>query len=239
MFRIQKNVASGKYARQRLFELRAPSMAKTTAIDSKQCRRARPKGSPALLCALGSRFWGESPDGNVISRLSSGYLGRKPGRETFFCISSGFLGRFPGRVSLLHTPWKDYEQKVTEVYRKTSSKHRFGILLGNKTGKMRSRCFRLPYEHLKICGDNAFLTDDEIFQVTLSYCKEKLGVTSLTFRISLFLSSRNNKKASDRRPLAFLICIFRLIHIDIESLWSCHCLCMNITETVCYSELKG
>ena len=171
------DIACGEYASRTLAGKQAPSMAKTTAIDSKQCRRAKPEGSPALLCALGSRFWGESPDGNVISRLSSGYLGRKP-----------------GRVSLLHTPWKDYEQKVTEVYRKTSSKHRFGIPLGNKTGKMRSRCFRLPYEHLKICGDNAFLTDDEIFQVTLSYCKEKLGVTSLIFLTSLFLSSRKNKK---------------------------------------------
>ena len=70
-------------------------MAKTTAIDSKQCRRARPKGSPALLCALGSRFWGESPDGNVISHLSSGYLGRKPGREKFFL----HLIRISGEIS--------------------------------------------------------------------------------------------------------------------------------------------
>ena len=57
------------------------------------------------------------------------------------CPWFAFLGRFPGRVSLLHTPWKDYGQKVTEVYRKTSSKHRFWIPLGNKTGKIRSRCF--------------------------------------------------------------------------------------------------
>ena len=70
-------------------------MAKTTAIDSKQCRRAKPKGSPTLCCALGSRFWGESPDGNVISRLSSGYLGRKPGRETFFL----HLIRISGEIS--------------------------------------------------------------------------------------------------------------------------------------------
>ena len=165
--------------------------------------------------------------------------GENPDERSFFCISSGFLGRFPGRVSLLHTPWKDYEQKVTEVYRKTSSKHRFGIPLGNKTGKKWSRCFRLPYEHLKICGDNVFLTDDEIFQVTLSYCKEKLGVTSLTFRISLFLSSRNNKKASDRRSLAFFIYLFQLVHIDIESLWSCHCLSMNVTEAICYCKLES
>ena len=67
--------------------------------------------------------------------------GENPDERRFFCISSGFLGRFPGRVSLLHTPWKDYGQKVTEVYRKTSSKHRFWIPLGNKTGKIRSRCF--------------------------------------------------------------------------------------------------
>ena len=68
--------------------------------------------------------------------------GENPDERSFFCISSGFLGRFPGRVSLLHTPWKDYGQKVTEVYRKTSSKHRFWIPLGNKTGKKWSRCFR-------------------------------------------------------------------------------------------------
>ena len=95
--------ACGEYAIRTLTGRQASSMAKTTAIDSKQCRRAKPEGSPTLLCALGSRFWGESPDDNVISRLSSGYLGRKP-----------------GRVLLLHTPWKDYGQKVTEVYRKTS-----------------------------------------------------------------------------------------------------------------------
>ena len=70
-------------------------MAKTTAIDSKQCRRAKPESSPALLCALGSRFWGESPDDNVISRLSSGYLGRKPGREKFFL----HLIRISGEIS--------------------------------------------------------------------------------------------------------------------------------------------
>ena len=67
--------------------------------------------------------------------------GENPDERRFFCNASGFLGRFPGRVSLLHTPWKDYGQKVTEVYRKTSSKHRFWIPLGNKTGKIRSRCF--------------------------------------------------------------------------------------------------
>ena len=107
------------------FGLQAPPLANTPANGSKQGPRTKPKGSRILLCALGSRFWGESPDGNVISRLSSGYLGRKP-----------------GRVSLLHTSWKDYGQKVTEVYRKTCSKHRFWIPLGNKTGKKWSRCFR-------------------------------------------------------------------------------------------------
>ena len=97
------DIACVEYASRTLTGKQAPSMAKTTAIDSKQCRRAKPEGSPTLLCAIGSRFWGENPD-----------------ERRFFCISSGFLGRFPGRVSLLHTPWKDYGQKVTEVYRKTS-----------------------------------------------------------------------------------------------------------------------
>ena len=92
------DIACGEYASRTLAGKQAPSMAKTTAIDSKQCRRAKPEGSPTLLCAIGSRFWGENPD-----------------ERRFFCISSGFLGRFPGRVSLLHTPWKDYGQKVTEV----------------------------------------------------------------------------------------------------------------------------
>ena len=112
------DIACGEYASRTLAGKRAPSMAKTTAIDSKQCRRAKPEGSPALLCALGSRFWGESPDGNVISRLSSGYLGRKP-----------------GRVSLLHTPWKDYGQKVAEVYRKTIKNIVFGYRLAIKQVK--------------------------------------------------------------------------------------------------------
>ena len=89
------DIACGEYASRTLADMQAPSMAKTTAIDSKQCRRARPKGSPALLCALGSRFWEESPDDNVISRLSSGYLGRKPGRETFFL----HLIRISGEIS--------------------------------------------------------------------------------------------------------------------------------------------
>ena len=89
------DIACGEYASLTLAGKQAPSMAKTTAIDSKQCRRAKPEGSPALLCALGSRFWGESPDGNVISRLSSGYLGRKPGRETFFL----HLIRISGEIS--------------------------------------------------------------------------------------------------------------------------------------------
>ena len=90
------DIACGEYASRTLAGKQAPSMAKTTAIDSKQCRRAKPKGSPALLCALGSRFWGESPDDNVISRLSSGYLGRKPGREKFFSASHpDFWGDFP------------------------------------------------------------------------------------------------------------------------------------------------
>ena len=87
--------ACGEYASRTLAGKQAPSMAKTTAIDSKQCRRAKPEGSPALLCALGSRFWGESPDDNVISHLSSGYLGRKPGRETFFL----HLIRISGEIS--------------------------------------------------------------------------------------------------------------------------------------------
>ena len=89
------DIACGEYASRTLAGKQAPSMAKTTAIDSKQCRRAKPEGSPTLLCALGSRFWGESPDDNVISRLSSGYLGRKPGRETFFL----HLIRISGEIS--------------------------------------------------------------------------------------------------------------------------------------------
>ena len=112
------DIACGEYASRTLAGKQAPSMAKTNAIDSKQCRRAKPKGSPTLFCALGSRFWGENPD-----------------ERRFFCISSGFLGRFPGRVSLLHTPWQDYGQKVTEVYRKTSSKHCLGYRLVAKHAK--------------------------------------------------------------------------------------------------------
>ena len=89
------DIACDEYASRTLAGKQAPSMSKTTAIDSKQCRRAKPEGSRTLFCALGSRFWGESPDGNVISRLSSGYLGRKPGRETFFL----HLIRISGEIS--------------------------------------------------------------------------------------------------------------------------------------------
>ena len=69
------DIACGEYASRTLAGKQAPSMAKTTAIDSKQCRRAKPVGSPTLLCALGSRFWGESPDDNVIL-MCAPFVGR-------------------------------------------------------------------------------------------------------------------------------------------------------------------
>ena len=136
------DIACGEYASRTLAGKQAPSMAKTTAIDSKQCRRAKPEGSPTLLCALGSRFWGESPDDNVISRISSGYLGRKPGRETFFL----HLIRISGEISrtsvvpphTLARLWAKSDRGVS----KNKFKSSFWIPLGNKTGKMRSRCFR-------------------------------------------------------------------------------------------------
>ena len=124
------------------FGLQAPPLANTPANGSKQGPRTKPKGSRILLCALGSRFWGESPDGNVISRLSSGYLGRKPGREKFFL----HLIRISGEISrtsvappyTLERLWAKSGRGVS----KNNQKHRFWIPLGNKTGKMRSRCFR-------------------------------------------------------------------------------------------------
>ena len=45
--------ACGEYASRTITGRQTSSMAKTTAIDSKQCRRAKPEGSPALLCAFG------------------------------------------------------------------------------------------------------------------------------------------------------------------------------------------
>ena len=55
--------ACGEYASRTLSSKQAPSMANTIAIDSKQGRRAKPEGSPSLLCAFHPRFWGETPDG--------------------------------------------------------------------------------------------------------------------------------------------------------------------------------
>ena len=56
------DIACVEYASRTLAGKHAPSMAKTTAIDSKQCRRAKPKGSPALLCATLSRFRRDNMD---------------------------------------------------------------------------------------------------------------------------------------------------------------------------------
>ena len=71
------DIACGEYASRTLAGKQAPSMAKKTAIDSKQCRRAKPKGSPTLLCALGSRFWGDFPD----ECRSSIHLGKIMGKK--------------------------------------------------------------------------------------------------------------------------------------------------------------
>ena len=71
------DIACGEYASRTLAGKHAPSMAKTTAIDSKQCRRAKPEGSPTLLCALGSRFWGDFTD----ECRSSIHLGKIMGKK--------------------------------------------------------------------------------------------------------------------------------------------------------------
>jgi hypothetical protein len=47
-------------------------MAKMTAIDSNQCRRAKPEGSPALICASSLRILispAESPNGILWSSV--------------------------------------------------------------------------------------------------------------------------------------------------------------------------
>ena len=75
------DIACGEYASRTLAGKQAPSMAKTTAIDSKQCRRAKPKGSPALLCATLSRFQRDNMD-----------------RSEHFLFPSGLLGRFSGQA---------------------------------------------------------------------------------------------------------------------------------------------
>ena len=74
------DIACGEYASRTLSSKQAPSMANTIAIDSKQGRRAKPEGSPSLLCAFHPRFWGDFPD-----------------ERRFLCLSSGLLGRFPGQ----------------------------------------------------------------------------------------------------------------------------------------------
>jgi hypothetical protein len=40
--------------------MQAPSMAKMTAIDSKEGPRTKSKGSRTFLCAFHPRFWGEA-----------------------------------------------------------------------------------------------------------------------------------------------------------------------------------
>ena len=118
------DIACGEYASRTLAGKQAPSMAKTTAIDSKQCRRAKPEGSPTLLCALGSRFWGENPDERRFLHLIriSGEISRTSVAPPY--TLTRLLSKSERGVS------------------KNKLKHRFGIPLGNKTGKMRSRCFR-------------------------------------------------------------------------------------------------
>lgn len=46
------STACGKYARRTLISKQAPALAYTPASASKQGRRAKSKGSPALLCAF-------------------------------------------------------------------------------------------------------------------------------------------------------------------------------------------
>ena len=75
------DIACGEYASRTLAGKQAPSMAKTTAIDSKQCRRAKPKGSPALLCATLSRFQRDNMD-----------------RSEHFLFTSVLPGRFSGQA---------------------------------------------------------------------------------------------------------------------------------------------
>ena len=69
--------ACGEYASRTLSSKQAPSMANTIAIDSKQGRRAKPEGSPSLLCAFHPRFWGEDPD----ECRSSIHLGKIMGKK--------------------------------------------------------------------------------------------------------------------------------------------------------------
>ena len=87
------DIACGEYASRTLAGKQAPSMAKTTAIYSKQCRRAKPEGSPTLLCARGSRFWGENPDERRFSASHPDFWGDSPDE----CCSSTHLDKIMGK----------------------------------------------------------------------------------------------------------------------------------------------
>ena len=91
-------------------------MAKRTAIDSKQGRRAKPEGSPPLLCAFYPRFWGGAPDERQFLSISSGLLGRKHGRQTIYAVFIREYGEDP-RTS--DTPWQCFGRKAVKLYRKT------------------------------------------------------------------------------------------------------------------------
>ena len=73
------DIACGEYASRTLAGKHAPSMAKTTAIDSKQCRRAFRLRSPALLCATLSRFQRDNMDKSEHFLFPSVLLGRNHG----------------------------------------------------------------------------------------------------------------------------------------------------------------
>ena len=75
---ILVSIACGEYASRTLTSKHAPSMAKTIAIDSKQFRRAKPEGSPELLCASGPHFWSNSS--GITSEISD-------------CVHGGHLDR--------------------------------------------------------------------------------------------------------------------------------------------------
>ena len=115
---------------------------------------------------------GEIPDRGRFSTSHPGCRGEIPDKERFFCIPSGLPGRNHGQGTIFlhsiratgeksgtghsnYTLCRYFRQKVTEVYRKTRSKHRFSVPSGHKTAKKLPKC--LP-EH------NPTGTRQDIFQ---------------------------------------------------------------------------
>ena len=134
---MEQDATCGEYASRTLTVMRAPSMANTPAIDSKEGPRTKPKGSRTFLCAFHPCFWGESPD-----------------KGRFFTPHPDFWGDCPDEVTL-HTPWQHFGQKTSKVYKKTmlnvDFEHRLP-LKQPKSGQGVSR-YAIPQTEVRVVYD--------------------------------------------------------------------------------------